>query len=231
MAKLPKSRVVRSTRTPRERLSSGEWPILRACWRLGPGAPTAKIVREVQRDRIYSYRHIQSVLLRLRDKGYLRGEKTGPRRNVWTSVYDSKDVLMQEFRTFIDEVVGLEPENLEMLSEVLEELKTHGPFVAFDADGLPRDLRVRLINVVDGFIERKRDRWALAAALGVKPQSLDQSPTLAGAITLLMTAGGDTMSSALKLLEALEELLEEGEEDKAEEISALHRELQELSGS
>jgi len=205
--------------------------VLRACWRLGPEAPTAAIVREVQKDKIFSYRHIQSVLLRLIDKGYLQVEKQGPRRNVWTSTYEPKDVLMQEFRVFVDEVAGLEPEHLEMLHDVLDELRTHGPFVAFDADGLPRDLRVRLVTLVDDFIDRKRDRWALAAALGLAPQALDQSPTLAGAISLVMAAGGDTMSAALKLLDAVEELLEDDEVEKAGEIAALRDQLEALSAS
>ncbi|MCP3962401.1 MAG: BlaI/MecI/CopY family transcriptional regulator [bacterium] len=228
MAKTPKPRVVRSSGTPRDRVSSGEWPVLRACWRLGEEAPTAEIVREVQKDRIFSYRHIQSVLLRLVDKGYLRVEKRGPRRNVWTSTLDPAEVLEQEVRVFVNEVVGLEPGNIQLIHDVLDELLTHGPYVAFDEAGLPRELRVRLIALVDGFIDRKRDRWALAAALGLKPKALDQSPTLAGAISLVMAAGGDTISAAVKLLDAIEELLEEDEAEKASEISELRDQLLDL---
>ena len=228
MAKMPKPRVVHSSGTPRERLSPGEWPVLRACWRLGREAPTAEIVREVQTDSLYDYRYTQTVLRRLLAKGYVRVEKKRPRRNVWTPALSAREVLTQEVRIFVDQVVGLEPENLQLIRDVLDELEMQGPYAAFDEASLPRALRVRLITLVEGFIERKRDRWALAAALRLDHTALDQSPTLGRSISLLMSAGGDTVSAALALLGAIAELLEPSEAESARELDAIRRELEAL---
>ena len=50
MATTAGKQTIRPSEPQRERLSAGEWPVMRACWRLGPEPTTGEIVREVQRD-------------------------------------------------------------------------------------------------------------------------------------------------------------------------------------
>lgn len=190
-----------------------------------------EIAWELQKDTHYDYRYAQTILRRLVRKGYLKVEKQSPRRNVWTAVRLPEETLRDAMRFFINQVVGLEPENVQMLRDELEDLERHGPYGSFDASSLPRGLRVRLTALVEGFIGRKRDRWALAAALGLEHTALDQSPKLAGAISLLSAAGGGTITAALKVLDAIEDLLEDEEQEEAREISAIRRQLEALPAS
>ena len=205
--------------------------MLRSCWRQGPAAPTAEIVRDLQQDTLVDYRYTQTILRRLVKKGYLQVERQSARRNVWTSTLAPREVLAQEVRIFVDLVVGLEPENIQLIRDALDELESLGPYVAFDENSLPRALRVQLIEFVEGVIERKPYRWALAAALGLDHKALDEFSTLARSISALMNTGGDTLSAALKLLNTIEELLESGEAEKLSELAAIRQELEALSGS
>ena len=217
---------VRSSQPSRDRLSAGEWPVMRACWRLGPAPTTGEVVREVQQDQFLDYRYVQTMLRRIAAKGYLDPDKQGPRRIVWRPKVSPEDALLQEMRHFLREVVGPQPRHLQLMRQAMEEFEASGPFAGFDESSLPDDLRVRLIDYVDAFLKRQTDRRTIAVALGLDATALDHTPTLAGAISLLTAAGGDTPSAALRLLEAVEELLEPEETQKVARLKALRLELE-----
>lgn len=230
MATSETPRVVVSSETPQKRLSPAEWKVFRACQRCGAEASTADILRELKsKNDVYDYRTVQILLKRMEAKGYLRVEKPDSRSNVYTSIVPLKDVLAREVRFFLDQVIGLEPDNIQLVRDALDDLERYGPFVAFDESSLPSGLRPRLVAFVEDFIHLRRDRWALAAALRLEPAALDRHSSFAGALSLLVNAGGDTISAVIKLLDAIDQLLEPDDVAKARELSALKRELQSLS--
>ena len=231
MTDTAKPRVVRSTGLPPEALTPCEWRVLRACFRLGPEARVAEIVGELHKDALVDYRYVQTLLARLVSKGYLEVEKRSPRISLYTAVHPAKDLLSQQVRIFLDYVIGLEPENIRLMREVLDDLESQGPYLAFDEASLPRDLRVRLLPLIDSFIRRKRNRWAVAGALGLSPADLDRFPALNRSVYLLKTAGGDTISAAVKVLDVIDELLEPEDEEMAQELAATREELQALTAS
>ena len=63
-----------------------EMRVLRACWRCGPQATTKEIVNEVQQETLLDYRIIQTLLVRLSEKGYLRMENPSSRRRLFTPI-------------------------------------------------------------------------------------------------------------------------------------------------
>ena len=221
---------IRSSEPLRDRLSAGEWPVMRACWRLGPAPTTGEVVREVQQDLFLDYRYVQTMLRRIAAKGYLDPEKKGPRRIVWRPTASPEEALVQEMRHFVREIVGPQPRHLQLLREVIDEFEAAGAG-RFDEDSLPQDLRVRLIDYVDAFLKRQTDRRTIAVVLGLDATALDNTPTLAGAISLLTAAGGDTPSAALRLLAAVEELLDPEETRKVAQLKALRIELEALPSS
>lgn len=231
MATTAKKQMIRSPEPRRERLSAGEWPVMRACWRLAPAPTTGEVVREVQQDLFLDYRYVQTMLRRIAAKGYLDPEKKGPRRIVWRPTASPEEALVQEMRHFVREVVGPQARHLELLREVIDEFEASGAFAGFDETSLPQELRVRLIDYVDAFLKRQTDRRTIAVALGLDATALDNTPTLAGAISLLTAAGGDTPSAALRLLDAVEDLLDADETQKAAQLQALRLELEALPPS
>ncbi|MCP3962335.1 MAG: BlaI/MecI/CopY family transcriptional regulator [bacterium] len=229
MTTTTRPRAVQPPGTLPERPAAGEWPVLRACWRLGPEAAMNDIVLEVQRDAIVDYRYIQTMLKRLVGKGYLSVEKKGPRRNVWSAAIPADEVLAQEVRLFVDRVVGLEPGNIQVLYDALDDLRTTGPFEFVTETSLPRELRARLIAFLEGFLNRKPERWAIASVVGLAHDSLDGEPTLSRAIRLLVAAGGDTVEAARKIVDAAEELVADSEAAAKGELREIRQTLDALA--
>ncbi len=108
---------------PRERLSAGEWKILRACCHVGAAAATNDILREVLRYEITDYRYVQVHLERLADKGYLTVEREGPRREVWTPVASAELMVAEAMKQVIREVIGSDRQMIWIMRKVLQEVE------------------------------------------------------------------------------------------------------------
>ncbi len=104
--------------TPRERLSPAEWQLMRLCWRLGR-ANVRQVLREDLKTHIRDYRTILTFMTRMTNKGWLEVEKEG-NTNYYRPAVDEGQALEEEIRQFLDQVVGPEPENRELLRRILE---------------------------------------------------------------------------------------------------------------
>ncbi len=100
-----------------------EWPLLRACSRLGPRSTTASILREVQRERILDYRPVLLLLRRLADKGYLEWEQETPRREVWSLVDSAEKMIYGEVGRVLRQIVGSDRRYLWMARKVVKDLE------------------------------------------------------------------------------------------------------------
>ena len=103
--------------TPKERLSPAEWQLMRICWRLGR-ANVRQVLREDLKTHIRDYRTILTFMTRMTNKGWLEVEKEG-NTNFYTPAIAQEKALGNEIQRFIDEVVGPEPENRQILEEIL----------------------------------------------------------------------------------------------------------------
>ena len=107
--------------TPKERLSPAEWQLMRICWRLGR-ANVRQILREDLKTHIRDYRTILTFMTRMTKKGWLLVEKEG-NTNYYRPAVDQSQALEKEIHQFLDQVVGPEPENLDLVKEILAETK------------------------------------------------------------------------------------------------------------
>ena len=202
----PKSSASEATGLLPDRLAPGEWPILRACWRLGPGASTPAIVRETQREVLHDYRHTQTVLRRLRKKGWVTVHQTSPRRTLWSPAYSREETLRHEAGHFVRQVAGNDPGLIQLMRQALDDLEAAE---SSDTAGfLPHLLRVRLIDFLDSFLAFSQYRQPLAEALAIPPLPLagGTGSTLSDSIKLLTAAAGDRSTGALRLLRTIRDL-------------------------
>jgi len=103
---------------PQERLSASEWQLMRICWRLSR-CTVREVLREDLKNHIRDYRTILTFMTRMVKKGWLTVEKEG-NKNSYTPAIAQKKALKEEIQRFLDEVVGSEPENRQLLKEVLD---------------------------------------------------------------------------------------------------------------
>lgn len=101
-----------------DRLSRAEWELMRICWRRGRCT-----VREVLTDSLpkntRDYRTVLTLMTRIADKGYLKVEKEG-KTNYYTPSLPKERALRREIKLFLEDVVGSDPEGLELLGSMLE---------------------------------------------------------------------------------------------------------------
>jgi len=103
---------------PKERLSPSEWEIMRICWRLGR-CTVREVLRENLKAHTRDYRTILTFMTRMTKKGWLVVEKEG-NTNCYRPAVDSSQALEEEIHQFLDQVVGPEPENRELVKRILE---------------------------------------------------------------------------------------------------------------
>ncbi|MGB5659722.1 MAG: BlaI/MecI/CopY family transcriptional regulator [Thermoanaerobaculia bacterium] len=106
---------------PKERLSPSEWQLMRICWRLGR-ANVRQVLREDLKTHIRDYRTILTFMTRMTKKGWLEVEKEG-NTNYYRPMLEQRQALGEEIHQFLDQVVGPEPENLDLVEEILAETK------------------------------------------------------------------------------------------------------------
>ena len=90
---------------------------MRICWGLGR-ASVRQILREDLKKRTRDYRTILTFVGRMAAKGYLEVEKEG-NTNYYTPALPQAEGLQREIERFLDEVVGPERENLELVRREL----------------------------------------------------------------------------------------------------------------
>ena len=112
MAKQPKKIL------PKERLSPSEWEIMQICWRLGR-ANVRQILREDLKTRIRDYRTILTFVSRIAKKGWLEVEMEG-NTNYYTPAIPQDDGLKLEIERFLTEMVGSDPDHLDLLQKALD---------------------------------------------------------------------------------------------------------------
>lgn len=100
-----------------ERLSHSEWGLMRICWRLGR-CTVRQVLKEDRHKPKRDYRTILTFMSRMANKGWLKVEKEG-NTNYYRPAVQQKRAVRGEIRRFLDEVVGPEPEHLELLSRAL----------------------------------------------------------------------------------------------------------------
>jgi len=91
---------------------------MRICWRLGR-VSVRQILKEDLKKRKRDYRTILTFVSRMAAKGFLEVEKEG-NTNYYTATLSQKKGLQREIDRFLKEVVGPEPENMELVETALE---------------------------------------------------------------------------------------------------------------
>ena len=79
-------------------------------------------MREDLKTHIRDYRTILTFMTRMTNKGWLEVEKEG-NTNYYRPAVDEGQALEEAIREFLDRVVGSEPGNLELVEEILAEIK------------------------------------------------------------------------------------------------------------
>lgn len=102
---------------PVERLSNSEWQLMRICWSLDR-CTVRDVLREDLKTHIRDYRTILTFMTRMANKGWLAVEKEG-NTNYYTPAVAQEEALQEKIRQFLDEVVGPEPENRQLLKKIL----------------------------------------------------------------------------------------------------------------
>ena len=92
----------------------------RICWRLGR-ANVRQVLREDLKTHTRDCRTILTFMTRMANKGWLTVEKEG-NTNYYTPAIPQEMALKEEIHQFLDQVVGSEPENLELLQKALAQL-------------------------------------------------------------------------------------------------------------
>lgn len=105
---------------PKERLSHSEWQLMRIVWRHGR-TTVRQVLDEDREQNERDYRTILTFMSRMAKKGWLKVEKEG-NTNYYTPAVEQKEALRNEIRRFLGEVVGPEPENLELLLRMVPEV-------------------------------------------------------------------------------------------------------------
>ena len=113
MAKTNRSKI------PAERLSSSEWQLMQICWRLGR-CNARDVLRENLKTHIRDYRTILTFLTRMTRKGWLEVEKEG-NTNYYTPAVAQSEALEARIRQFLDQVVGPDPKNRQLLLQILKD--------------------------------------------------------------------------------------------------------------
>ena len=106
------------TTVPAERLSSSEWQLMRICWRLGR-CTVRDVLMEDLKTHIRDYRTILTFMTRMTKKGWLKVEKEG-NTNYYTPAIAQQQALEEKIHQFLDQVVGLDPENRQLLRQILD---------------------------------------------------------------------------------------------------------------
>ncbi len=100
-----------------QRLSRSEWELMRICWSLRR-ATVRQVLVEDRKTHHRDYRTILTFMSRMARKGWLEVEKEG-NTNYYTPAIAQKKALKREIRRFLDEVVGPEAENRQLLEKIL----------------------------------------------------------------------------------------------------------------
>ena len=106
-------------KVPTDRLSSSEWQLMRICWRLGR-CNAREVLREDLKTHIRDYRTILTFMTRMTRKGWLEVEKEG-NTNYYTPAVAQGEALEERIRQFLDQVVGPDPKNRELLLKILKD--------------------------------------------------------------------------------------------------------------
>lgn len=91
---------------------------MRIVWRHGR-TTVREVLEEDLQQHERDYRTILTLMTRMADKGWLDVEKEG-KTNYYTPAIAEKKAVREEIRRFLDEVMGREPKNLELLRRELE---------------------------------------------------------------------------------------------------------------
>ena len=102
---------------PREPLSPSEWEIMRICWRLGR-CTVREVLEEDLKTHKRDYRTILTFMTRMSRKGWLSTDKHG-NRNLYRPAIAEKSAVRHQIERFLDEVVGSDPKDVELLEEIL----------------------------------------------------------------------------------------------------------------
>ena len=105
------------TTLPKERLSPSEWEIMRICWRLGR-CTVREVLEEDLKKRKRDYRTILTFMTRMARKGWLATTKRG-NQNLYEPAVLEALAGEHEIERFFGEVVGKEPETLELVERAL----------------------------------------------------------------------------------------------------------------
>ncbi len=94
---------------------------MRICWSLRR-ATVRQVLEEDRKTHQREYRTILTFMSRMAKKGWFKVDKEG-NTNYYTPAIAQKKALKEEIRRFLDEVVGPEAENRELLEKALKRKK------------------------------------------------------------------------------------------------------------
>jgi len=104
---------------PVKRLSPSEFEIMKACWTLGK-ATGREVCDEVLKHRVMDYTNVHVLLRRIAEKGYLEITMKDRKSKYYRPTVRERTVLKREIKRFLDEVVGHDEENRELLRQMLD---------------------------------------------------------------------------------------------------------------
>ena len=102
---------------PKERLSPSEWEIMRICWRVG-SCTVRDVLEEDLKAHRRDYRTILTFMTRMARKGWLATTKRG-NQNLYEPTVAEDGAVQQEIERFLRDVVGGNPESLELVEKAL----------------------------------------------------------------------------------------------------------------
>jgi BlaI family penicillinase repressor len=92
---------------------------MRICWRLGR-CTVRDVLREDLKTHIRDYRTILTFMTRMANKGWLTVKKQG-NTNHYTPSVAEEEAIQEKIRQFLDDVIGSDPHNRELLKKALAE--------------------------------------------------------------------------------------------------------------
>ena len=98
---------------------------MQACWRLGP-ATVREILNETLNNRVRDYRTIQTFLIRMERKGWLRVEKEG-NRNVYAPAVSSSVAITHEIEAFLQRIANSDDDALDLVAEAVSSWRRRSP--------------------------------------------------------------------------------------------------------